>query len=80
MKKYTVIGLYPDSHWGDGMHEASFIDWVEALTPVAAAIAACEARKNFEDNLYAVDDFCVLAVFEGHHKDIYQPSVQSAAA
>ena len=84
MNTYTVIGLYPDGYWVDGRHEASFVERVEADAPSAAARAVREtlAAQNivYDGHQGEVDDFCVLAVFEGAHEDVYEPSVQAAAA
>jgi len=57
-KKYTVVGLYPDSIGPD-----DFVEWVEAESvedAIANAVVMADGRD--EDN--------IVAVFEGHHLDL----------
>jgi len=84
---YTVVGLFPDSDWDSSMWDASFVEWVEAGTPLAAAQAARveAARKRLipddpEDEAAvnrAAEEFApntaILAVFPGWLGDQYDP-------
>ena len=73
MQTYTVVGLYPDTEWGQGMHEASFIHHVKAPTPT---IAARFARRELAGENNA-DDLEVFAVFIGYLLDQYERSLDT---
>ncbi len=71
---YTVIGLNPDSDWGHGMREATFVDFIAALTPAHAA-HICRGMRCVELDA-SPEDVEILAVFVGQHPDEYDPSVE----
>ena len=69
---YTVVGLHPDSDWSHGMREASFVTFVQAMSPSHAGLLACREMTPDEP-----DDVVILAVFEGSHQDRFDPGLQS---
>jgi len=88
--RFTVVGLFPDSDWDGGMYDASFIDHVQADSPIEAAKAArlqaARSRvvpndENDEDETSKqvaelADNILVLAVFSDCHKDEYDPRLE----
>ncbi len=73
LTKYTVLLLLPDTYW-EG-HQSDWIKrvYVEALRPdeaigpaIKAAIADWDALE-----IYTLDDFAVLAIYEGHLFDLF---------
>jgi hypothetical protein len=90
-KRYTVVGLWPDEYWDQGMRDGSFVEFTEADSPVAAAQAArLQAAPNRvvladENDAAAVQEETadlaarieILAVFEGYHlMDLYDPTLE----
>lgn len=65
---YTVVGLYPDSSWGQGMREATFVEFGKGDTAEEAIDAILEAVAAQSD--LDVDELEVLALFKGHHMDM----------
>ena len=90
LRRYTVVGLWPDAYWGQGMRDATFVEFAEADTPVAAAQAARlqvasrrVALADATDEVAAHEETVeltarieILAVFEGSHlMDRYDPTL-----
>lgn len=69
--EYTVVGVYPGKAL-EGYH-GTYVESIHAETPVKAAQAV--RRKLAEAQGLDADDFATLAVFEGRHNDVYEPSV-----
>lgn len=59
MNKYTVVGMYEDGE--------TWVEWVEAIDDREAITKAC----HYSDDNYARYNGDIIAVFEGHHKDVY---------
>ena len=78
MNTYTVIGLHPDADWKGGIRGATFVHTVEAATPT---LAAREARRQmtvgYPGDPGDPDDVAIIAVFEGRHTDLYEPSLDT---
>jgi hypothetical protein len=84
---YTVVGLFPDSCWDNGMHDAAFHACIAAETPIDAArtarLQAAEARllavdeDNKDERVDEIKEFAegivILAVMEGRFEDVYNP-------
>ena len=51
--QYTVVGIFPDSDWDSCRHDASFVEWIEAGTPLPAAQSA---RVQAANNRLIVED------------------------
>ena len=74
MKPYTVLLLYPD-YLADNYGEDTYQAWVDAQSVTEAASKA-QLEAAGDDNVpvgHTVDDlndFKVLAVYEGHHVDL----------
>ena len=92
LRRYTVVGLWPDEYWDQGMHEASFVEFAEADTPVAAAQAArlqvasrrvapadaTDEAAAHEESAELAARIEILAVFEGSHlMDRYDPTLDN---
>ena len=90
LRRYTVVGLWPDEYWDQGMRDATFVEFVEADTPVAAAQAARlqvasrrVALADVTDEVGARGEAAelaarieILAVFEGSYlMDRYDPTL-----
>jgi len=87
---FTVVGLHPDSDWGNGLYDASFVDHVQADSPIEAARAArLHAAQNrlvpdHENDEVATSkqvaelarNILVLAVFFDCHRDEYDPRLE----
>ena len=81
MNVYTVIGLHADADWKSGVRRATFVHAVDAATPT---LAAREARRQMivshpGDPAGGPDDVAIIAVFEGRHTDVYEPSLDTQA-
>lgn len=74
MNTYTVIALRPDTDWGSRMREASYVTRVKAETPT---LAARKAKRQLAINPTSPDDIEIIAVFEGSHRDQYDPSLDN---
>ena len=70
-KPYTVLLLYPD-YLADQYGEETYLCWTTAPNPkLAVAQAREEVCKRFDpESDVQPDDWFVLAVFEGTHKDM----------
>jgi len=83
---FTVVGLYPDTDWDGSMQGATFVEWVDAPSPIEAARMArhrmARIRLSGSDEPADADlekevpeaagDFEVLCVFKGRHEDLYE--------
>ena len=69
---YTVVGLRSDSDWSHGMREASFVTFVNAMSPTHAGLLASREMGGADP-----DDVVILAVLEGCHDDRFDPGLQS---
>ena len=80
LNTYTVIGLHPDTNWSDGLRAATFVHVVRAGTPT---LAAREAKRQMTtghpEDPGDPDDIMIIAVFEGGHRDHYEPSFDTEA-
>ncbi len=80
MNTYTVVGLHAEADWKGGVRGATFVHAVDAATPT---LAAREARRQMTVS-YPGDpgdpgDIAIIAVFEGRHADLYEPSLDTEA-
>ena len=89
---YTVVGLLPDSDWDSCMRDASFVDFVETGGVLEAAkkarVQVAWRRLIFEDEedkaaiVKRVEEYVpmieILAVFQGHIADLYDPAQEVA--
>ena len=76
LNTYSVIGLHPDTEWSDGLYSATFVHFVRAGTPT---LAAREAKRQITGGESDPDDIMIIAVFEGCHRDHYEPSLDTEA-
>ena len=68
--KYTVLLLYPDYVQDGGEGAETYLAYVEAAdAPTAQFLAQNLARLANAETIESIDDFRVLAVFEGHLND-----------
>ena len=74
LNTYTIIGLHPDTNWSDGLRAATFVHVVRAGTPT---LAAREAKRQITGGGSDPDDIMIIAVFEGRHRDHYEPSLDT---
>ena len=88
---FTVVGLFPDSDWGDGLYAASFVEHVNAKRPIEAAQTARfeAARKRVQakggsdeitikkETAEFASNILVLAAFRGEHADLYDPRLET---
>lgn len=75
-RAYTVVGLYPDSEWGQGMREAVFVEHVEAgrdEEAIGLALEKMAAQSGFD-----VEELEVLALFKGHLMDFSHSALAGA--
>ena len=80
LNTYTVIGLHPDTDWSDGLREATFVHDVEAPTPtLAAREAKRQMTTSYPEDPGNPDDIEIIAVFEGGHRDHYDPTLDTEA-
>ena len=63
---YTVIGLYPNTGSPSERYNGSFVHFVEATTPAAAAR---EAHRQIAGDEADPGEMAIIAVFDGHHHD-----------
>ena len=72
MNNYTVVLLVPEGS-GDGRDGTAVCEIRDCPTPT---IAARRARRDYvSGGPYDSDDCEVIAVFEGIHVDVYEPSL-----
>ena len=62
MSKYTVIGIHPEEIEAIGLDEATYVEWVRAVSPIGAVEVAKSLHEDREHSL-------VVAVLPGHHVD-----------
>ena len=78
MNAYTVVGLHADADWKGGVRGATVVHAVDAATPT---LAAREARRQMTTSYPSdpgdPDDIAIIAVFEGRHTDLYEPSLDT---
>ena len=88
---FTVVGVLPDSDWGAGLYEASFVEHATAEGPIQAAQAARleAARKRMEfqgandettiekEAAEFAQNILVLAAFRGELEDLHDPRLEA---
>lgn len=74
MNTYTVVGIYTDRLHETDIRSASFVHSVRAQTPT---VGARKAKREMVESgkLKDADTIKIVAVFEGDHRDHYEPQL-----